>query len=81
MLWRVCGRRGLLEMKCVSSSAAGSASTLFCSKRGCAVSECDWVNGVCQGSEGSIWRRATDLSGLGKWYVTAQLLTQNEPLA
>lgn len=68
-------------MKCVSSSAAGCASTLFCSKHGCAVSKYDWVNGVCQGSKGSIWQQATDLSSLGKWYVTAQLLTQNEPLA
>lgn len=31
-------------------------SSLFRSEHGCAVSECDWVNGVCQGTEGRVWR-------------------------
>lgn len=66
---------------CLFSSAAGCASAPWCSRHGCAVSEDDWVNGVCQGGEGSVWQRAADLSGLGKQFVTAQPLTQKEPLA
>lgn len=52
----VCG--GGLGRRGHSAPGPQAACRRRCCSRhgGGAVSECDWVNGVCQGAEGRAWR-------------------------